>query len=164
MTRIELDEAGFPVLLENANKTASPVGSSAPNPTPVTESLEFTRRRDAVREAAREFEDLSDQDIKERLKGVTNRELSDNEIALFRQDVRAQILDDLVDVVDQATRGKLRSRRTVRVIAPKGYRRKTLNGLSEAERSEIKDRLQARGWTEHDILGTGIITNKLVGK
>lgn len=164
MTRLELDEAGFPVLLEDANKTASSVGSTASDPTPVTESLEFTRRRDAVREAAREFEDLSDQDIKERLKGVTNRELSDNEIALFRQDVRAQVLDDLVDVLDQSTRGKLRSRRTVRIVSPKGYRRKTLNGMSEDERSEIKDRLQARGWTEHDVLSVLGIANKLVGK
>lgn len=151
MTRLELDEAGYPVLLEDANQTASSVGTSAPEPTPVVESLELARRRDAVREAAREFEDLSDQDIKERLKGVTSRELSDNEIAIFRENVRAQILDDLVDVLDQSTRGRLRTRRTVRVVAPKGYRRKALNGLSESERSEIKDRIRARGWSEIDI-------------
>lgn len=151
MTRLELDEAGYPVLLEDANRTTSSVGKSPPEPTPVVESLELARRRDAVREAAREFEDLSDQDIKERLKGVTSRELSDNEIAIFRENVRAQILDDLVDVLDQSTRGRLRTRRTVRVVAPKGYRRKALNGLSESERSEIKDRIRARGWSEIDI-------------
>lgn len=151
MTRLELDEAGYPVLLEDVQVIDSKVGSSSPEASSLGSLLELARRRDAVREAAREFEDLSDQDIKERLKGVTNRELSDNEIAIFREDVRSQVLDDLVDVLDQSTRGRLRSRRTVRVVAPKGYRRKTLNGLSEAERSEIEERLRARGWSEIDI-------------
>lgn len=150
MTRIELDEAGYPVLLEDVQVIGSKVGSPSPDASSLGSLLELARRRDAVREAAREFEDLSDQDIKERLKGVTNRELSDNEIALFRQDVRAQILDDLVDILDQSTRGKLRSRRTVRVVAPKGYRRKAVRGLSQIETKEVRERLQARGWTEID--------------
>lgn len=149
MTRIELDEDGYPVLLLDVKETPTKIEFPPPNST-----LELARRRDAVREAAREFEDLSDQDIKERLKGVTNRELSDNEIAIFREDVRSQVLDDLVDVLDQSTRGRLRSRRTVRVVAPKGYRRKALNGLSEPERSEIEERLRARGWSEIDISST----------
>lgn len=151
MTRIELDEVGYPVLLLDTQIIDEKVASPSPDASSLEPSLELARRRDAVREAAREFEDLSDQDIKERLKGVTNRELEDNEIAVFREDVRAQILDDLVDVLDQSTRGRLRSRRTVRVVAPKGYRRKALNGLSESERSDIEERLRARGWSEIDI-------------
>jgi hypothetical protein len=106
---------------------------------------------DAVRAAAREFEQFSDQDIKEFLKGRTNRELSESEIQAFLADVRAQQLDDLVDVLDQNERGKLRSRRFVRVTAPRGYTRKTLNGLSDQELQSLVRRLRANGWNDKQV-------------
>lgn len=118
------------------------------------DSPELARRRDAVREAAREFEDLSEQDLRERLRGVTSRELSADEVALFRSDVRSQVLDDLVDVLDQDHRGRLRSRRTVRVVAPRGYRVRTIRGLSEGEQADVENRLKARGWSEQDVRTT----------
>jgi hypothetical protein len=106
---------------------------------------------DAVRAAAREFEQFSDQDIREFLKGRTNRELSESEIQAFLSDVRAQQLDDLVDVLDQNERGKLRSRRFVRVTAPRGYTRKTLNGLSDQELQSLVRRLRANGWNDKQV-------------
>jgi len=149
VTRIELDERGFPVLL--ADRLWD---ESIPNPIIIehsVSSLELARRRDAVREAAREFEDLSDQDIRERLRGRTSRELIAGEVSQFRSDVRQQVIDDLVDALDHGRRGKLRKRRMVRVVAPKGYTRKVVNGLNEEERSDVEARLLARGWGEVDV-------------
>lgn len=141
-----IDENGYPVLLSDQevlveNEILVPISSK---------TLELARRRDAVRDAAREFEDLSDQDIQERLRGKTTKELAPAKVAAFRADVRQQVLDDLVDVLDNATRGRLRSRRMVRVVAPKGYRRKVIRGLSDDEREQVRERLLARGWSEVD--------------
>jgi hypothetical protein len=85
------------------------------------------------------------------LEGRTNRELSESEIQAFLADVRAQQLDDLVDVLDQNERGKLRSRRFVRVTAPRGYTRKTLNGLSDQELQSLVRRLRANGWNDKQV-------------
>jgi hypothetical protein len=171
------DEHGYPVLLSNRKFTVEPpfdadflahanqsdpsVGIQPKKPTTVVEPLELARRRDAVREAAREFEDLSDQDVRERLAGKTKRELTVDEVAQFRSEVRTQVLDDLVDMLDQSTRGRLRSRRTVRVVAPKGYRVKLIRGLSADEQDEVEDRLKARGWTDQDVLSVLPETRKL---
>jgi hypothetical protein len=155
------DEHGYPVLLSDRKFTVEPPFDDDFLVDPVADSLELARRRDAVREAAREFEDLSDQDVRERLVGRTKRELTADEVAQFRSEVRAQVLDDLVDVLDQSTRGRLRSRRTVRVVAPKGYRVKIVRGLSADEQDEVDDRLKARGWTEQDVLSVLPETRKL---
>jgi hypothetical protein len=132
-------------------KTPPPV-LARPTGTPANvDPAEWARRMDAVRAAAREFEQFSDQDIREFLKGRTNRELSESEIQAFLSDVRAQQLDDLVDVLDQNERGKLRSRRFVRVTAPRGYTRKTLNGLSDQELQSLVRRLRANGWNDKQV-------------
>lgn len=139
MTSLAVDAGGFPVLQ----------GPRKPPPAP--DDLELARRRDAVREAAREFESLSSQDLLERLKGTTTRDLTPAEISQFGADVHQQVLDDLVDVIDQNTRGVLRRRRTVRVAAPKGYRVMTIKGLSADELVNVRDRLAARGWSHVDL-------------
>lgn len=153
---IALDDRGNPVLvadssvskIESRATTVEPVQSS---PAFVEDRLEQARRRDAIRDAAREFEELSEQDLRERLRHATTRPLSPAEIARFRDDVRAQVLDDLVDALDQSRRGKLRSRRTVRVVAPRGYVAKAKRGLSPEERDEVESRLRARGWADQDV-------------
>ena len=50
-----------------------------------------------MREAAREFEELTEQDLKERLRGVTSKPLEEGDLAQFRVDVRAAVLDDPPD-------------------------------------------------------------------
>jgi hypothetical protein len=151
-----VDTAGYPVLLAVSTSTASPKPESVviSKPSASIDPLEVARRGDAVRDAAREFEELSEQDLRERLRGATSRELTAAEVSRFKENVRAQVLDDLVDVLDQNRRGKLRSRRTVRVVAPRGYLRKAQRGLSESERSDVEERLRARGWTDQDVLFT----------
>lgn len=157
---IALDERGNPILTRAHLAASSSTGSSitvdpeqTSTTTPISVNLlEQARRRDAVRDAAREFEELSEQDLRERLRHATTRPLTAAEIAGFRNDVRAQVLDDLVDALDQNRRGKRRSRRTVRVVAPRGYIVKMKRGLSAEERDEVESRLRARGWTDQDVV------------
>lgn len=159
---LDVDASGYPVLLAAPDATVvkkpEPVAAE-PAPKPVTPStrpatvdhVEWSRRQDAVRDAAREFEDLTEQDLRERLRGATTKPLEDADLAQFRADVRAQVLDDLIDALDQRTRGKLRGRRTVRVVLPNGYLRKTLRSLDAGEADQVESRLRSRGWTEKQV-------------
>jgi hypothetical protein len=143
---IGVDRSGWPVLLSDP-----PVAIVKP-----AVSAAQAERRDLVRELAREFEDLSVQDLTERIEPVKAslgiRTASD--IAQLQMEVRAQVLDDLVDVLDQRHRGRLRARRTVRLQAPKGYTKKVTNGLSAIESGDISSRLRARGWSDDDVRRT----------
>ncbi len=142
-SHLAVDRAGWPVLLSDPPVTTVK---------PAVSSTAQAERRDLVRELAREFEDLSVQDLIERVES-SKRSLSD--IAQLQMEVRAQVIDDLVDVLDQRHRGRLRARRTVRLQAPKGYVRKILAGLTEIEAKEITRRLvNGRRWTPDDIQRT----------
>lgn len=161
-TKMIFDERGLPRLqLVDVPASAAPKSPSKVPSDGVSDD-ELSRRRDAVREAAREFETLDDQDIRERLRGVTNRALSEDEVSQFTADVRQHQLDDLVDVLDQRTRGKRRGRRTVRLQAPRGYVRKTLNALTDDERAGMTARLRARGWSQAEV--TDLALKHLKGK
>lgn len=164
MTVISWDDNGYPVLLEAkpADETQTPAKSdpsrNADKPLPPAsgspkgvDNAQWSRRMDSVREAAREFEDFSTQDVKEWLTGKTNRQLSDDEVRQFLADVRAQQISDLVDVLDRNERGKLRGRRFVRVVAPKGYTRKVFNSLSTQELQDLARRLRTRGWDDKQL-------------
>lgn len=131
-------EDGYPVVYLD-----DPVPAPAAPPPP--DAAELARRRDAVRDAAREFETLSPQDVKERLRGTTTRTLGADEVSSFASDVRDQALDDMVDVLDQTIRGKKRGRRTVRLGAPRGYVKKALNAMTTDELRQLVARLSARG-------------------
>ncbi len=180
MAEIALDDQGYPILLD----TTIPVRSGNPHRQlggrfgrgadgkekparaqrpPAADPEEWARRMDAVREAAREFESFSGQDVTDWLKGRTNRQLSEGEIDDFLADVRAQQLADIVDILDQNERGVGRGRRTVKVSAPKGYTRKTLNGLTDSELQSVARRLVARGWTAKQIK-SGFINRLPVAK
>lgn len=164
MMGLALDDRGNPVLLWDGKTTvvvSTDTTVKLENPALIEDSLELARRRDAVRDAAREFEELSEQDLRERLRHATTRPLTPAEIARFRDDVRAQVLDDLVDAMDQGRRGRLRSRRTVRVVAPRGYLAKARRGLSPEERDEVESRLRARGWTDQDV--NNVLGAKITG-
>lgn len=159
MRTLDRDAAGFPIMLSGESETP---GNSAPSVAatePVSPStrpstvdhVEWARRWDAVREAAREFEVLSEQDLKERLRGVTTKPLEDGDLIQFKADVRAAVLDDLIDVLDQTVRGKLRGRRTVRVNAPRNYVKKTMKALTPEEVTQLESRLRSRGWTDKQV-------------
>jgi len=141
---VEIGPGGWPMM-------RMPEKLAVPEEPPPIVAYEQSRRRDAVREAAREFEPLSDQDVRERLRGLTNRPLTEAEVSQFTADVATQVLDDLVDVLDQQLRGRARRRRTVRLNAPRGYVRKAFHDRSDPELVELADRLRARGWTTAQV-------------
>lgn len=145
MPELARDAAGFPVLLSDAKP--APQTEAAPQPG----VAELARRRDAVREAARELDPLKPQDVKERLRGVTSRQLTDGEIEAFTKDVRVQRVDDLVDALDQRHRGSNRGRRTVRIQVPRGHVKRAVNALDDGELGDVTQRLRARGWSEEDV-------------
>lgn len=142
--RLAVDQHGWPVYL---SEPSSPVMTTA------QPMLPAAQHRDLVRELAREFEDFSDQDLRERLPIEISKMPAGNLMAL-RYEVRAQVLDDLLDALDQRLRGKLRARRTVRILAPRGYTRKVLASLSSTEIIDLSTRLVARGWTDDDVKRT----------
>lgn len=106
---------------------------------------------DAVRDAARELEPFAEQDVSDWLRGRINRPFSQAELGAFLADVRAQQLADISDVLDQMERGKERKRRVVTIRAPKGYLRRILNALDDAELRALRERLLARGWSAAQI-------------
>lgn len=175
-----LDQGGLPIMIEladvpNAGTTTTDpnaaggnphhdtasgkfgAGSGAPRPQETNkpqgevDPIEWARRLDAVREAAREFEEFAPADLSEWLKGKANRDLSEDEVNAFLADVRAQVVDDLVDLLDYKSRQRGRARRFVRVEAPRGYTKLTLGKLTDDEISMLDDRLRSRGWSEDDI-------------
>lgn len=175
-TEISLDDRGYPILLQvgvdHPTKSGNPAhvpagqegGGRFAKRTKADQAVttrgtagatpeELARRFDAVREAAREFEVFADQDVKEWLRGRINKPFTQAEVDAFLADVRAQQLSDLVDVLDQNERGKLRGRRHVRVTAPKGYVRKLLGTLEDMELKVLVGRLRARGWDDKQVAG-----------
>lgn len=155
MSPIDIDSNGYPVMLADVVVAEKPSAPTKPAPTTKTpqgvDGQEWARRTDAVREAAREFESFTSQDVTEHLRGRTLRDLTPAEIESFVADVRAQVISDLVDILDQRERGILRGRRYVRVHAPKGYTVKVMRSLEDAEVAQISDRLKARGWSDKQL-------------
>lgn len=129
-----------------------PVLTSKP---PAVSEEEWQRRLDAVRDAAREFDDFAAADVAEFLEGRLNRQLSDGELRQLADDIRRQRLDDLVDAIDAILRirieGRQRRRRHVSVRTPRGWVRKTFNHLSDDEIDFVLDRLLLRGWEVDDV-------------
>ncbi len=116
---------------------------------------EWARRMDAIRDAAREFDDVGLEDLREWLKGRTTRDLEENELEEFLKDIRRQRLSDLLDVLENSIRRAMplrgRNRRTVRVAAPRGWSRRTLTGLNDDEVAELFRRLESRGFTSDEL-------------
>jgi hypothetical protein len=116
---------------------------------------EWHRRMDAVRDAAREFDSMSLQDVREWLQGKTTRELTQAELESFLHDVHQHRLSDLVDVLDTSLRKSLserfRQRRTVRVVPPRGWVKRTLAGLEDDDIAILYTRLKTRGFSDDDL-------------
>lgn len=116
---------------------------------------QFEKRQDVVRDLARELDDVDKGDIKEFLKRYDDVDASKVNIDLLKQDVRAQRLDDLLDILDYQMRSRVegmrRSRRFVRVQAPAGFTKRVFAGLEDAEVLRLVQRLQGRGWDPEDL-------------
>lgn len=137
---------------EQAAKEEAPATNTIPEG---IETDEWHRRMDAVRDAAREFDSMSLQDAKEFLQGKTARELTQSELEAFLHDVHMHKLSDLVDVLDNTIRksvaDKFRARRTVRVVPPRGWVKRTLAALEDEDIAILHSRLTTRGFSEEEL-------------
>lgn len=116
---------------------------------------QYERRQDVVRDLARELDDVDNGDIKEFLKRYNDVNASKVNIELLKKDVRAQRLDDLLDILDYQMRSRVegmrRSRRFVRVQAPAGFTKRVFAGLEDGEVLRLVQRLEGRGWDPEDL-------------
>lgn len=115
--------------------------------------LAYARMMDAVRDAAREFDDPKEGDIREFIKGrATAPEAVD--IAAFYAAVQEQRLSDLVDMLDQSMRSggpMKRGRRKVRLSAPKGYMRKMIGKMDSDNLAQLMHRLEGMGHDRDEV-------------
>jgi hypothetical protein len=178
-----VDDKGFPVILADVpNSGAATVDADAAsgNPRHDTASGKFTegggkpeeeivppntddvqaylRQRDAVRDIAREMDELASGDIQDLLAGRLTRPLTEEEIVGFLANVRQQRIDDLVDMLDWQFRNLIenvkRGRRRVRLTAPRGWVRKVFNSMSDEEVLSVINRLEARGHSRESLQRT----------
>lgn len=117
------------------------------------DSKELHRMLAAVRDAAREFDNPSEGDLREFLKGrAAHPDRVD--IQNFMEQVKQQRLVDLADMLDQQFRstGPMKQgRRKVRVSAPRGFVRKSLRNLTPDDVSHIGHLLITRGHSEEEV-------------
>lgn len=116
---------------------------------------QYEKRQDIVRDLAREMDDLDEGDLKDFLKRYPSVDFSKVRIDLLRTDVRAQRLDDLVDILDSQMRNRVegarRGRRFVKLAAPKGFTKRVFAGLEDSEVLALAKRLEGKGWDPADI-------------
>lgn len=115
---------------------------------------EWERRQDAVRDAAREMDFMEEGDVRDFLRGRAAH--PDNvDVRAFLRDVQEQRLDDLADILDYGLREKVagmrRSRRWVRLVAPKGWTTRVFSKLEDDDLLTLSRRLVRRGWSGEDI-------------
>lgn len=167
------DEGGNPVrLVDSSILLAATEAPTAPEPevAPLERSVkpedvswdEWSRRQDHVKSIAREYDAAEPGDIKDFLKGKTTRDLSDDEVAQLHHDIKAHRVGDITDVLDGQLRGTVdemkRGRRTVRVVAPKGWLKRAFNSLDQKGVEQVVARLVSRG---HD---TNTIKDRVVSR
>jgi hypothetical protein len=120
---------------------------------------EWERRQDAIRDAAREMDFLSEADAREFLAGRAAAP-DKVDVSAFLRDVDEQRIDDLVDILDYTLREKVagmrRSRRWVRLVAPKGWTQRVFAKLGDEDILTVAGRLERRGWSKED-LGSHVI-------
>lgn len=183
-TRFEIDEKGFPVVLADVPSSGASTidaDTSSGNPRHDTSSGKFgtgdkpqeqsdivpantddvqayLRQRDAVRDIAREMDELASGDIQDLLAGRLTRPLEEEEITGFLTQVRQQRIDDLVDMLDWQFRNLIenvkRGRRRVKLTAPRGWVRKVFNSMTDEEVLSVINRLEARGHSRESLQRT----------
>lgn len=170
---IVYDEGGRPLMLVDSSiLLAATEAPPVPEPdVPVLERSvkpedvswdEWQRRQDKVKSIAREYDAAEAGDIKDFLKGQTTRDLTDDEVSQLHHDIKSHRVGDITDVLDGQLRGTVdelkRGRRTVRVVAPKGWLKRAFNSLDQKGVEQVVARLVSRG---HD---TNTIRDRVVSR
>lgn len=143
---------GSPQPVPEEQPPEAPPRSARPEGVPADE---WERRQIAVKDLAREFEPAGEGDVREFLNGRMNRQPTDEEVKTFESDVMLRRADDLADVLDSQMRKTSdqlkRSRRTVRVVAPRGFLKKAFTGLPDSGYAHIISQLISRGHNSDSI-------------
>lgn len=106
---------------------------------------QWEKRMDMVRDAARKLVGANEADVASFLKGKV-ADLSQINLGQFLIDVRAQQVDDLVDVYDHSMRGRLSQKNGIRMQASKPYAKRLVQDLTDTEIITIVTRLLNKGW------------------
>ena len=154
------DERGFPVLFAASTTRKAPPREPANEnlpelvtPDATSGPAEWGRYHDAVREAARSFDNPDVGDIHHFL-NARARHPDRVDAPAFHEAVRRQRMGDLVDILDHHMRrsGSLpRGHRMVRVQAPKGYVRRALRQSSPEEIAHLRHRLRSIGHSQENV-------------
>ena len=126
------------------------LGPKAP---PNVDPLEWKRFTDAVRTAAREFDDPKIADIQDFINAhAKNPQAVDP--ADFLAAVQEQRTNDLVDALDHQLRqaGSLQTgKRRMRIVTPQGYLRKIINFSTPQQIAEVQHRLESLGHSAEQV-------------
>jgi hypothetical protein len=110
-------------------------------------SVDWFRMLDAVREVARQADNLTEADLRDFISARAQNPKAVN-LQNFQQLIDQQRIADLVDILDGQMRKdglRVSGRRNVRLVAPKGHVKKMISNLSEQDLAEVAHRLEARG-------------------
>jgi len=116
---------------------------------------QWDRRMDIVRDAARQVNNMDEQEAKDFLKNRV-ADLSKVDVGQFLIDVRATMLDDVVDAVAGKLRGQDKtlkpSGKIVRLAAPRGWLKQMYGTLQDDEVLKVALRLEARGFSRETVI------------
>jgi hypothetical protein len=125
----------------------SPRAATGPKAPPNTDPVEWHRFMDAVRTAAREYDNPQISDIQDFIQAHA-KDPQSVDPKEFLAAVQEQRLSDLVDALDHQLRqsGSIQSgRRRVRIVTPRGYLRKLINNTTPEQIAEVAHRLESLG-------------------
>lgn len=114
---------------------------------------EWGRYHDAVREAARSFDNPKEGDIHHFLQARA-REPDKVDVPAFHEAVHRHRMADIVDIVDHHMRrdGSLpRGARMVRTQAPRGYMRRAIRNMGSEDLAHLRHRLGAIGHQQEHV-------------
>lgn len=133
-----------------AGKTApqpNKVPQLGPKAPPNVDPVEWKRFTDAVRTAAREFDNPKINDIQDFINAhAKNPQAVDP--AEFLAAVQEQRVSDIVDALDHQLRqgGSIQTgRRRVRIVTPRGYLKKMIGSTTPQQLAEVAHRLESLG-------------------
>lgn len=118
-----------------------------------TQPEEFARMMDAVRTAAREFDNPDIGDVTEFIRGHAKKP-DQVDVNGFLAAVQQQRQNDMLDIFDQQLRSSgsmAQGRRKVKVSAPRGYIRKYLKSLDSQTIANLSLRLEGLGHSSADV-------------
>lgn len=147
------EDSKFPVMLVAAEPGHDDSLPDLVTPGDTSGPAEWGRYSDAVREAARTYDNPDIGDIEHFLKARA-KDPGKVDAEKFHEAVRRHRMSDLVDIVDHHMRrdGSLpRGSRHIRTQAPRGYLRRAIRKMESEDLAHLHHRLTAIGHNSEDV-------------